>query len=1347
MSYNPVPKLTNGNATFDNDLNVSGISTFDAGIKTPLNTIVDGATITFDMDSSNNHSVILGGNRTLAVSNVDAGQKFTIRLKQDSAGNRSPVWWGGITWLTSNGSDPTLKTGGGEIDYFGFISTSGGYYEGFHLTEAGGGGGGGSSTMTVKEADGTPSVSNVSTIVVSNGTLTNDGGGQVTITTGGGGGGSYDDTYISGVSTFASGLAIQNQADIATVSGLLYDDTAISGYFESRVDQADSDITTISGLIPPNTFDITGGDGTNYTIDAMGLNSASDPTMYLHKGHTYIFNKTFSGHPFRISDTDGGSVYQDADGNNIEIGSSAGAVTFEVPQDAPDKLYYYCTAHPSTMKGVIYTTADGATSGYFESRVDQADTDIATVSGLLYDDTAISGYFESRVDANQAAITSNDADIAYLSGIAVYGSGHTLQTVTDNGASTTNAVTITNNNITASSGLFDSLDMTPLAEANYPAHQEGVVFYDADNHTLSLYNDEADVTLQLGQEEFLRVRNNTGATINNGTAVLITGSHGNAAPTISGAIATSESTSQIVGLATHSIEDSSFGYVTTYGIVRNVDTSHCAAGDEIFLSATEVGSGVNVSPTIPNYKVTIGHVIRSHGDNGSILVQIGHAKLGGGDLKSEAELNLSGVPFVTTKSNTTAGGSQTDPLFIFDSGNRQLQLGSGLQLLDGVPSNTSNVLYNNAGTLSFNGAAVDTNTTYSTGSGLTLVGTEFNVYGGSGNFEYVELTTDNNVVPTFKFLGSGATDTPINLEVRSSLQSATGSGTALLFQGTQGQLFSITDNLSSGTIFNVSDITGLPMLEVTASGDVEIGEFADNITIHQPVLLSGGVPSNTTNKLYNNNGSLYFNGSALGGGSSYTAGSGLTLVGTEFNVYGGSGHFANLEIKPNVTTDTGLIVQSISSQTANLQEWQNSSENTLSHVDTSGVYTNIIGSSGTDILRVQYGDAESNQTVTSNTDIKGVWLDFEDGSEYTAGTVNGNALLIGTWYNTAKTIPSRIKIGATSFNVSLANSQKIDVQGTTTKFNTDVVPFTTVARDLGTTSLIWRNLYASGITVSGVELTNHVPLDTTNRLYNDGGTLKFNGSDVGGGSSYTAGSGLTLAGTEFNVYGGSGNFENIDLTTDGTTVPKMVFTGSGVTDTPIRMKVLSSHASASTSGTALSFEGTEGQLFGLTDNLSSGTIFSVNDITGLPMIEVDASGDVKVGRFANSVVIYSPSVSGSVQGDLNVTGAFTATTKSFLIDHPTKEGMKLQYASLEGPENGVYIRGTSGSNIITLPEYWSTLVDQSTVTVSLTPIGYYQALYIEEKGKNYIKVGGSKGSYDYVVYGERKDVEKLKVEW
>jgi hypothetical protein len=166
-----------------------------------------------------------------------------------------------------------------------------------------------------------------------------------------------------------------------------------------------------------------------------------------------------------------------------------------------------------------------------------------------------------------------------------------------------------------------------------------------------------------------------------------------------------------------------------------------------------------------------------------------------------------------------------------------------------------------SGSLSF--ATVSTGSTYTAGSGLILDGTEFNIYGGSGNFEYLELQTDNTTIPKIKFTGSGVTDTPVSLEVASSFESATGSGSALLFQGTQGQLFSITDNLSSGTIFSVSDITGLPMLEIDASGHVQIGEFADDITIHQPVLLSGGIPSSTTNKLYNGSGTLYWDGNPL----------------------------------------------------------------------------------------------------------------------------------------------------------------------------------------------------------------------------------------------------------------------------------------------------------------------------------------------------------------------------------------------------------------------------------------------------------------------------------------------------
>ena len=87
------------------------------------------------------------------------------------------------------------------------------------------------------------------------------------------------------------------------------------------------------------------------------------------------------------------------------------------------------------------------------------------------------------------------------------------------------------------------------------------------------------------------------------------------------------------------------------------------------------------------------------------------------------------------------------------------------------------------------------------------------------------LITPGSGEPQILFRGSGTTDTAVELNVLSSYQSATGSGTALIFEGTQGQLFSVTDNLSSGTIFSVADITGLPLIEVDASGDIKLAEY------------------------------------------------------------------------------------------------------------------------------------------------------------------------------------------------------------------------------------------------------------------------------------------------------------------------------------------------------------------------------------------------------------------------------------------------------------------------------------------------------------------------------------------
>lgn len=115
--------------------------------------------------------------------------------------------------------------------------------------------------------------------------------------------------------------------------------------------------------------------------------------------------------------------------------------------------------------------------------------------------------------------------------------------------------------------------------------------------------------------------------------------------------------------------------------------------------------------------------------------------------------------------------------------------------------------------------------------------------------------------------------------------------------------------------------------------------------------------------------------------------------------------------------------------------------------------------------------------------------------------------------------------------------------------------------------------------------------------------------------------------------------------------------------------------------------------------------------------------------------------------NLEVNGSFAATTKSFIIEHPTKPDMLLRYGSLEGPENGVYVRGRiTQNNVIELPDYWSGLINYDSITVNLTPVGAYQTPYVSKIENNKVYIENSLDCY-FIVYAERIDVEKLVVEF
>jgi len=119
----------------------------------------------------------------------------------------------------------------------------------------------------------------------------------------------------------------------------------------------------------------------------------------------------------------------------------------------------------------------------------------------------------------------------------------------------------------------------------------------------------------------------------------------------------------------------------------------------------------------------------------------------------------------------------------------------------------------------------------------------------------------------------------------------------------------------------------------------------------------------------------------------------------------------------------------------------------------------------------------------------------------------------------------------------------------------------------------------------------------------------------------------------------------------------------------------------------------------------------------------------------------------TTSGNTTIIGSLSATTKSFDIDHPTKEGYRITYGCLEGPEHAVYHRGRTNSEIIELPEYWSGLVDVNTTTVQLTPNGEYTPHWVEKIEGNQIYIKSESGKIDcfFLVHGERQDVPKILV--
>jgi hypothetical protein len=162
---------------------------------------------------------------------------------------------------------------------------------------------------------------------------------------------------------------------------------------------------------------------------------------------------------------------------------------------------------------------------------------------------------------------------------------------------------------------------------------QGQMAWNSSDGTLDIGLGYSNVVLQVGQETHYVVRNDSGNTILNGTAVYCSG-----VTTGSGRVEASPMTGstdpvKFLGLATQNITDGVNGVVTYFGYVRGLDTRGTAntaisvgdetwaVGDQLYVHPTADGKLTNVEPEAPNVKICVASIMTRNETSGTVFVR------------------------------------------------------------------------------------------------------------------------------------------------------------------------------------------------------------------------------------------------------------------------------------------------------------------------------------------------------------------------------------------------------------------------------------------------------------------------------------------------------------------------------------------------------------------------------------------------------------------------------------------------------------------------------------------------------------------------------------------------------
>ncbi len=166
----------------------------------------------------------------------------------------------------------------------------------------------------------------------------------------------------------------------------------------------------------------------------------------------------------------------------------------------------------------------------------------------------------------------------------------------------------------------DTIQFNTSASATTMA--PGLLRWNDTDGTLEFGMKGGNVTQQIGQELPILVKHADNAGLTNGAVVYSVGSDGSN-KTVRLAKADAESTSSnTFGVMTESATGGNKAFCTTFGLVRDLNTSALTEGSAVYLSPSVAGGMTSTKPSAPNHMVLVGFCIRSHTTQGVIFVKI-----------------------------------------------------------------------------------------------------------------------------------------------------------------------------------------------------------------------------------------------------------------------------------------------------------------------------------------------------------------------------------------------------------------------------------------------------------------------------------------------------------------------------------------------------------------------------------------------------------------------------------------------------------------------------------------------------------------------------------------------------